>query len=168
MKSQQAEKRSAADYNERREWSQLLRSATRSCQFEVSRSNDIRRTGGCRPTRRKQNTPELEIEKTRSAPFPRRCGPAYIREGQSVTKGDRLFWSLGGTAAVALTVPKNILAAETRPILRSSRLSPGPIQRALIDQPSWIPASERRSDGNDPPAPQARAGMTVSRESRIG
>ncbi len=54
---------------------------------------------------------ELEVEKTRiMAPFGGLVARRYIREGQSVSKGDRLFWvTAEGPLRVRFTLPEKFL-----------------------------------------------------------
>ena len=54
---------------------------------------------------------ELEVEKTRiMAPFGGLVARRYVREGQSVNKGDRLFWVTGeGPLRVRFTLPERFL-----------------------------------------------------------
>jgi len=54
---------------------------------------------------------ELELEKTRiAAPFAGLVARRYVREGQSVAKGDRLFWvTAEGPLRVRFTLPEKFL-----------------------------------------------------------
>jgi membrane fusion protein (multidrug efflux system) len=54
---------------------------------------------------------ELEVEKTRiMAPFGGLVARRYVREGQSVNKGDRLFWvTAEGPLRVRFTLPEKFL-----------------------------------------------------------
>jgi membrane fusion protein (multidrug efflux system) len=54
---------------------------------------------------------EFELEKTRiMAPFPGLVARRYVREGQSVNKGDRLFWvTAEGPLRVRFTLPEKFL-----------------------------------------------------------
>jgi len=59
---------------------------------------------------------ELEVEKTRiMAPFGGLVARRYIREGQSVSKGDRLFWvTAEGPLRVRFTLPEKFLGHLTK------------------------------------------------------
>jgi len=58
-----------------------------------------------------EHSMEFELEKTRiMAPFPGLVARRYVREGQSVNKGDRLFWiTAEGPLRVRFTLPEKFL-----------------------------------------------------------
>ncbi len=59
-----------------------------SDQWDVQRVSELLNT-----SRQEERSLELELEKTRaSAPFDGLVARRYVREGQNVAKGDRLFW----------------------------------------------------------------------------
>jgi len=61
--------------------------------------------------RQEEHSLELEVEKTRiMAPFGGLVARRYVREGQSVNKGDRLFWvTAEGPLRVRFTLPEKFL-----------------------------------------------------------
>ncbi|HVO58203.1 MAG TPA: efflux RND transporter periplasmic adaptor subunit [Dongiaceae bacterium] len=61
--------------------------------------------------RQEEQSLELELEKTRiMAPFAGLVARRYVREGQSVAKGDRLFWvTAEGPLRVRFTLPEKYL-----------------------------------------------------------
>jgi membrane fusion protein, multidrug efflux system len=62
-------------------------------------------------SRQEEHSLELELEKTRiMAPFGGLVARRYVREGQSVVKGDRLFWvTAEGPLRVRFTLPEKFL-----------------------------------------------------------
>jgi membrane fusion protein, multidrug efflux system len=62
-------------------------------------------------SRQEEHSLELEFEKTRiMAPFGGLVARRYVREGQSVVKGDRLFWvTAEGPLRVRFTLPEKFL-----------------------------------------------------------
>jgi membrane fusion protein, multidrug efflux system len=61
--------------------------------------------------KQEEHSQELELEKTRiMAPFGGLVARRYIREGQSVSKGDRLFWvTAEGPLRVRFTLPEKFI-----------------------------------------------------------
>ena len=62
-------------------------------------------------SKQEENSLELELEKTRvMAPFGGLVARRYVREGQSVARGDRLFWvTAEGPLRVRFTLPEKYL-----------------------------------------------------------
>jgi membrane fusion protein (multidrug efflux system) len=62
-------------------------------------------------SKQEEHSLELELEKTRiMAPFAGLVARRYVREGQSVVKGDRLFWvTAEGPLRVRFTLPEKFL-----------------------------------------------------------
>jgi len=62
--------------------------------------------------KQEEHSLELELEKTRvMAPFAGLVARRYVREGQSVAKGDRLFWVTGeGPLRVRFTLPERFIS----------------------------------------------------------
>jgi RND family efflux transporter MFP subunit len=62
-------------------------------------------------SKQEEHSLELELEKTRiMAPFGGLVARRYVREGQSVTKGDRLFWvTAEGPLRVRFTLPEKFI-----------------------------------------------------------
>lgn len=75
-------------------------------QFEVQRVEQLLITA-----KANQHSLELELEKTRiRAPFSGIVARRYVREGQQVTRGDRLFWITGdGPLHMRFTMPEKFI-----------------------------------------------------------
>jgi membrane fusion protein (multidrug efflux system) len=79
---------------------------------------------------------DLELEKTRiTAPFDGVVARRYVREGQRVANGDRLFWVTSvAPLLVRFTVPDEFAAALSRgdTVAVSSLLAMAPVHRARV------------------------------------
>ena len=75
-------------------------------KFEVQRVEQSLLTA-----RATQHSLELELEKTRiRAPFAGVVGRRYVREGQQIARGDRLFWIIGdGPLRMRFTLPERFI-----------------------------------------------------------
>ena len=63
-----------------------------------------------------QQSLELELEKTRvRAPFDGVIGRRYVRDGQQIARGDRLFWITGdGPLRMRFTLPEKFIGKMKR------------------------------------------------------
>jgi membrane fusion protein, multidrug efflux system len=77
-----------------------------SDQWDIKRVSETLNTA-----HEEEHALELELEKTRiSAPFNGVVARRYVRAGQAVTKGDRLFWvTAGGPLRLRFTLPEKFL-----------------------------------------------------------
>jgi len=77
-----------------------------SDQYDVQRSRELLAN-----SRHAENSLELELEKTRiSAPFEGIVARRYVRAGQEVTHGDRLFWvTAEAPLLVRFTLPEHFM-----------------------------------------------------------
>ena len=77
-----------------------------SDQYDVQRSRELLAN-----SRHAENSLELELEKTRiSAPFEGIVARRYVRAGQEVTHGDRLFWvTAEAPLRVRFTLPEHFM-----------------------------------------------------------
>jgi membrane fusion protein, multidrug efflux system len=75
-------------------------------QWEINRVTELHATA-----REEERSLDLELEKTRvMAPFNGLVARRYVREGQSVTKGERLFWiTAEGPLLMRITLPEKLI-----------------------------------------------------------
>jgi len=80
-------------------------------KFEVQRVQEALLT-----VRATQQSLELELEKTRvRAPFDGVIGRRYVRDGQQIARGDRLFWITGdGPLRMRFTLPEKFIGKMKR------------------------------------------------------
>ena len=76
-------------------------------QWDIQRVTELLNTA-----QEEERSLELELEKTRiTAPFRRVVARRYVRDGQAVSKGDRLFWvTAEGPLRLRFTLPENFWA----------------------------------------------------------
>ena len=75
-------------------------------QWEINRVTELHATA-----REEERSLDLELEKTRvMAPFQGLVARRYVREGQSVTKGERLFWiTAEAPLLMRITLPEKLI-----------------------------------------------------------
>src|SRR5215468_2995472 len=83
---------------------------------ESDRWDILRVTEQLNTAKQEEHSLELELEKTRvMAPFGGLVARRYVREGQSVAKGDRLFWvTEEGPLRVRFTLPERFISRVKR------------------------------------------------------